>query len=99
MKSIMQENWDECFLCGRNRLADPCGLEEHHVFGGANRKKSEKYGLKIHICGDRCHRNGAGAVHKDKIVNMGIKAAAQRAFEMVHGTREDFMREFGKNYV
>ena len=55
-KSIMQMDWDTCYLCGRNRIADPCGLEEHHVFGGANRKFSEKYGLKIHICGERCHR-------------------------------------------
>ena len=37
-KSIMQMDWDTCYLCGRNRIADPCGLEEHHVFGGANRK-------------------------------------------------------------
>ncbi len=42
-KSIMQMDWDTCYLCGRNRIADPCGLEEHHVFGGANRKFSEKY--------------------------------------------------------
>ena len=48
-KSIMQMDWDTCYLCGRNRIADPCGLEEHHVLGGANRKFSEKYGLKIHI--------------------------------------------------
>ena len=48
-KSIMQMDWDTCYLCGRNRIAYPCGLEEHHVFGGANRKFSEKYGLKIHI--------------------------------------------------
>lgn len=65
-KSIMQMDWDTCYLCGRNRIADPCGLEEHHVFGGANRKFSEKYGLKIHICGERCHRNGKDAVHKIK---------------------------------
>ena len=36
-KSIMQMDWDTCYLCGRNRIADPCGLEEHHVFGGAKR--------------------------------------------------------------
>ena len=55
-KSIMQRgsDWDFCYICGRNHTADPCGLETHHVFGGANRKFSEKYGLKIHICGERC---------------------------------------------
>ena len=50
-KSVMQADWDICYVCGRNRVADPCGLEEHHAFGGANRKLSEKYGLKVHICG------------------------------------------------
>lgn len=99
MKSIMQENWDECFLCGRNRLADPCGLEEHHVFGGANRKFSERYGLKVHICGNRCHRNGAEAIHRNKMVNLSIKIAAQKVFEDVHGSREEFRNIFGKNYL
>lgn len=97
-KSIMQAEWDICYLCGRNRYADPCGLEEHHVFGGCSRKKSEKYGLKIHICGERCHRNGPDAVHKNKQVRMMVQAAAQERFEKVHGSKEEFISLFGKNY-
>ena len=31
-----------CWLCGRNGASDP--LDAHHIFGGANRKLSEKYG-------------------------------------------------------
>ena len=87
-KSIMQMDWDTCYLCGRN-----------HVFGGANRKFSEKYGLKIHICGERCHRNGKDAVHKNKTVDMAIKAAGQKIFESECGSHDDFMRIFGKNYI
>lgn len=49
-------NDKRCFLCGRNDSGDP--LERHHIFGGANRKKSEKYGLVVYLCGNRCHRNG-----------------------------------------
>lgn len=45
--------YGRCWLCGRWGW-----LEEHHIFGGANRKKSEKYGLKVGLCGDTCHRNG-----------------------------------------
>lgn len=30
-----------CWLCGRNGTAEP--LDKHHIFGGAYRKKSEKY--------------------------------------------------------
>ena len=37
----MMEAWEEkeCFLCGRNGNGDP--LDRHHIFNGANRKKSE----------------------------------------------------------
>lgn len=96
--SVLQDNWDVCFLCGRNHVADPCGLEEHHVFGGANRKLSEKYGLKIHICGEHCHRNGPDAVHRNRKTDLAIKAAAQKVFEREH-SHEEFMRVFGKNYI
>ena len=53
----------KCFLCGRNDPSDP--LEHHHIFGAAYRKKSEKYGLVVYLCGNRCHRNGRGAVHRN----------------------------------
>ena len=84
-KSIMQRgsDWDFCYICGRNHTADPCGLETHHVFGGAN----------------RCHRNGKDAVHKNKTIDMAIKAAGQKIFESECGSHDDFMRIFGKNYI
>ena len=40
-----------CFLCGKVGL-----LEEHHVFSGPYRSKSERFGLKVGLCGDSCHR-------------------------------------------
>ena len=50
-----------CWLCGKtdyglNRL------ERHHIFGGANRKKSERYGLIVYLCGETCHRNMANGL-------------------------------------
>ncbi len=97
MKSIMQADYNECYLCGANGTMDY--LHWHHVFGGPNRKNSEKYGLKVRICGFKCHENGPKAVHKCKETADNLKAAAQRAFEEKHGTREDFMRIFGRNYL
>lgn len=97
-KSILQSDWDTCYMCGRNRVADPCGLEEHHVFGGSNRRFSEKYGLKIHICGERCHRNGPDAVHRNRKTDLAIKAAAQKAFENIY-SHEEFMNIFRKNFI
>lgn len=44
-----------CFLCGRDGTEDP--LDFHHIFGGnaADRKKCERYGLKVRLCHGRCH--------------------------------------------
>ena len=40
MKSIIHTTKGWCYLCGRYGQT-----EEHHIFGGANRKVSEKYGV------------------------------------------------------
>lgn len=96
MKSIIQEDKTYCFLCGRNGNGDP--LEEHHAFGGPNRKLSEKDGLKVYLCGDRCHRNGKKAVHRCKETADYIHQVAQEAGEEKYGSREDFMAKYGKNY-
>lgn len=95
MKSIMHDG-EACFLCGRNGYADP--LDWHHIFGGANRKLSEKYGLKVRLCHGRCHENGKAAVHKNKAVNDELKAKGQAAFEEAHPDL-DFLSIFGKNYI
>lgn len=87
-----------CWLCGRNGTADP--LDRHHIFGGANRKKSEKYGLVVDLCHHECHIFGRHAVHNDKDVMLMIHKYGQRkAMEENGWTTEDFIREFGKNYL
>lgn len=59
-KSIMHNKADRtCYLC--MLLEDDATpkryLEEHHIFGGqANRRLSEKYGLKVYLC--RAHHEG-----------------------------------------
>ena len=53
-----------CWLCGANGCADP--LDKHHIFGGSNRKKSERMGLVVYLCHHRCHIFGKKAVHQDK---------------------------------
>lgn len=101
MKSIIQADREHCFICGRNAHADYFGLEEHHVFEGYGRRNlSEKYGLKIYICGDRCHRNGKDSVHKNAKVDRAVKQIAQRRAMQYHGlTTEEFIKIFRKNYI
>jgi hypothetical protein len=98
MKSIMQEEDDICYLCGQEANYENGHLEEHHVFfGKGNRKKSEKYGLKVNLHAFKCHRLGPGSVHKNKMVRRALEAKAQEKFEEVHGNRELFYKEFGVN--
>lgn len=87
-----------CWLCGKNGTGDP--LDKHHIFGGAYRKKSEKLGLVVYLCHNECHIFGKKAVHScretmDELHKYGQKMAMRK-----HGwTKEEFMLEFGKNYL
>lgn len=84
-----------CFLCGK---VGP--LEEHHVFPGALRKKSEKYGLKVGLCGDSCHRNGRTSAHQCRETADALKQFWQIRYMMQHrASVSDFRTEFGKNYL
>lgn len=97
MKSIIQENKNVCYLCGRSG-SEP--LDCHHVFGGASRKKSEQYGLKVYLHHYSCHIFGAGAVHANGEVNRKLKADIQRKAMRYYGwSIEEFIRMFGKNYL
>ena len=100
-KSIMQTDKEHCYLCGRNANSEYFGLDEHHIFNGtANRKLSEKYGLKVYLCHDRCHETGANSVHRNAEVAKALKAEAQKiAMEHYGWSTEDFIRIFGKNYI
>lgn len=97
MKSIIQEDKTQCFLCGRNAQADYWGLDEHHVYGGSNRKLSEQYGLKVYLCHHSCHLFG---VHKNAELSRQLKAKVQQiAMNYYKWSIEDFRCIFGKNYL
>lgn len=51
--------------------------EEHHIFGGANRKLSTKYGLTVRLCIYH-HREGKEAVHNNHEKMMLLKALGSR---------------------
>lgn len=88
----------ECWLCGRNGFTDP--LEVHHIFGSDRKKKSEKYGLLVDLCGNRCHRLGEFAVHNNAQTMQQLHEYGQKkAMEEQGWTIEEFRKEFGKNYL
>lgn len=83
-----------CFLCGRYGP-----VERHHIFGGANRKKSEKYGLTVNLC-HWCHNEPPEGVHHNAAAMQRLHEYGQRKAMKEQGwTAEEFRREFYKNYL
>jgi len=81
-----------CEICGFYRE-----LEKHHIFGGPNRKLSEKYKLTMKLCAS-CHRTGDQAAHNDAAVSRKLKEYGQRKFEKEHPDL-NFLDIFGRNYL
>lgn len=90
-KSIIQTE-KECYFCGSQRW-----LEDHHIFGGGNKTKSEKYGLKVWLC-HYCHNEPPRGVHHNIDNMLELRQIGQRAF-MEHYPDKDFVFEFGRNYL
>lgn len=98
MGRVRRELARECWLCGKNGCHDP--LDKHHIFGGANRKKSEHYGLYVYLCHNSCHLNGPDAAHRNLNTMQELHEYGQRlAMEEQGWTVDEFRLEFGKNYI
>ncbi len=82
----------ECWFCGSQQY-----LQMHHVFAGAYRKKSTKYGFVVPLC-MACHLLSPDGVHVNQERNLVLKRWAQEQFEETH-TRQEFREVFGKNYL
>lgn len=91
--SVFTEDMDRCIYTGSTTV------ERHHVFGGSNRNRSERFGYVAPLRPDY-HPNG---VFADKsiaqLIDTELKQRCQKHYEENHGTREQFIREFGKSYL
>ena len=91
-------DYKECFLCKRNGNGDR--RERHHIFGGANRKKSEQLGLVVWLCGERCHRLGKYSVHQNAEIMKYIRQYGQKkCMQEQNWSVEDFREAFGYSYL
>ena len=97
MKSIMQKE-KECYMCRElYNVNMVCGLECHHIFGGANRGLSEREGLKVWLC--QVHHNTAPTgVHFNYDNMKWLREKGQSKFEETH-SREEFRKIFGRSYL
>lgn len=94
MKSILQ-NKKECYITKSTH-----NLHKHHIFGGtANRKLSEQDGLWLWLRSD-WHNLSDYGVHFNKQLDLKLKKMAQKKWqEYYNKTKEDFIKEYGKNYL
>ena len=93
MRSVIQEE-KECYVCGTRT-----NLHSHHIFPGKpNRQLSEKRGLKVWLCLHH-HTGSNDAVHNNKELDLHLKRKAQKMYEEMYGTRDEFIQEFGRNYL
>lgn len=93
LTSVFTDNMDSCIFTGSY------DVERHHIFGGSNRKLSEKYGFVVPLRYD-LHPNGARVNPKyGQAVDTKLKRMAQEYFEANYGSREDFRQLFGRSYL
>jgi len=88
MKSIIQKD-NRCFLCGSTR-----DLQTHHCQHGYNRNKADEDGLTVRLC-VLCHTN----LHSRGWGDRELKQISQTMWERTYGSREDFIRRYGKSYL
>ena len=82
-----------CFVCGVTQ-----NLERHHIYyGTSNRKLSEADGCFVYLC--REHHTGKDGAHFNRSLDLYLKTRCQTAWERKNGTREDFIKRYGKSYI
>lgn len=92
-KSILQEE-KCCFVCMKTY-----GLHKHHIFEGRGRRQiSEREGCWVYLCARHHNASNAG-VHFNKPFDTKLKQICQKKWEELNGSREDFIRTFGRNYL
>ena len=92
-KSLLCNN-KMCFICGTT-----FNLHKHHIFGGANRSKSEKDGCWCYLCASHHNMSNKG-VHFDRNKDLELKKICQVAWMTENKkTVEDFIKEYGRSYL
>ena len=92
LTSVFTDDMEHCMFTGN------APVERHHIFGGSNRERSEKYGFIAPLRPD-LHPNGVFAGQAAKSVDLALKTKAQTYYEEHYGTRGQFIQEFGKSYL
>lgn len=75
------------------------GSHKHHIFGASNRKKSEELGLYVFLT-PAMHNMSDYGVHFNKAFDLELKQIGQKAAMETYGWNiDEFIKQFGKNYI
>lgn len=92
-KSLLGNN-KICFICGTT-----FNLHKHHIFGGANRGKSEKDGCWCYLCASDHNMSDRG-VHFNRTADLKLKQICENAWIITYNkTEDDFIKEYGRSYL
>ena len=78
-----------CMICGSTD-----SVTTHHLLCGSNRRAADRHGLTIPLC-RRCHDK----VQTDGRLMAISKAIGQLLFMLKGGSKQEFMAEFGQDYL
>ena len=93
MKSLISDK-KECYVC-----KTIFNLHKHHIFFGANRKKSDQDGCWVYLCANHHNMSDKG-VHFDKKLDLFLKKLCEKKWcEYYKKTKEDFLKKYKRNYL
>lgn len=75
------------------------GSHKHHVFGGANRKLSEKDGLYFYLRPEMHNMSDKGIHFNKDFMDYAHKVGQLAWQEYYNKTKEDFIQRYGRNYL
>lgn len=92
--SILTDDMSTCYITHLNVV------HVHHIFNGSRKAASEKRGFLVPLH-PTLHLYGPDSVHQNpnKGLDLMLKQKCQRYYEEHYGSREDFIKEFGKSYI
>lgn len=95
LKSVLTDDLGHCYVTGSNTVAI------HHVFPGTGRRKlCDKYGFIVPL-EPALHNMSSASVHSNPNtgLDLQLKQECQRYYEENYGSREKFIKVFGKSYL
>ena len=94
MNKSLMSNEKVCFVCKTT-----FNLHKHHIFGGANRTKSDKDGCWCWLCASHHNMSNQG-VHLNREADLRLKRICEmRWIKANNKTEEDFIKKYGRSYL